>query len=68
MSRRKLRQPINFNDYNVIIKFPNGDTQVLTLQEVQEYALANRDLNLCPALFKHGAVNVGSLTYVLTKK
>lgn len=68
MSKRKLRDPINFKDYAVEVRFPDGTTQVMSFEEMQAYALEHKDLNLCPQLVKYGFAAKGSLSYTLIKK
>lgn len=60
-----MRQAINFDLLKVQITFPNGEVQVLSFREVQEYALNAKDLNLCADLINKGSTVKGSLLFTL---
>jgi hypothetical protein len=66
--RKSLRQPINFKEYAVEVRFPDGTNQVITFEEMQVYALEHKDLDLCPRLIKYGFAAEGSLSYTLIKR
>ena len=58
----------NFKELQVVVDLADGSSQVLSFEDVQAYALENKELELCPSLIKQGYAQVGSVTFTLTTR
>jgi hypothetical protein len=49
----------------VKIRFPNGESEIKSFQEIREHFLSIKDTSTCAELFKFGEIDKGSLRYTL---
>lgn len=60
-----MRNANYMTDRVIVMELNNGDSQVITLQEVQEYCFKNKDLKTVPALLNKGCAVTGSIIFRL---
>ena len=60
-----MRNENYMTDRVIVMELNNGDSQIITLQEVQEYCFKNKDLKTCKDLLNKGHATIGSITFRL---